>query len=91
MFCLEHGWNIKFDAKGHLQMKEEMVEGEGKVIPSWLTHHTFWNREYKDLVIPHLSEDICGEFWCFANSFHTCHEQMECLKHRLDDETIPDS
>ena len=30
MFCLECGWNVKFDAKGHLQMKEETVESEGK-------------------------------------------------------------
>ena len=45
MFCLECGWNVKFDAKGHLQMKEETVESEGKIIPSWQTYHTFGTRD----------------------------------------------
>ena len=79
-FCLEHGWVIQFDSKGHVASKEEVIVGEEKPIHSWRTYHKFWSNECKDIIIQKSSEDICGECWCFVNAFHSRHKKMEHLK-----------
>ena len=79
-FCYGCGWVIQFDVKGVVLSKEEIYVGEGQPIPLWTTYYKFWANEYKDLLICKPSEDICGESWCFANAFRSCHKKMEHLK-----------